>query len=166
MTHTRYDLAREIKQSLERQFPGFEVSVVDDAKTSGSFVGIVGVRGPGEIGSGGVAASAPVLCALVTDVPETELNMLDWAGELANHMLGRVKLALGPRARSLRASSPVVLPHASMAFTSTDTLYLFELRNGDHHFIAWFDLDLGDADPNTCAEEDPDGLPGQIILFD
>jgi hypothetical protein len=77
-------------------------------------------------------------------VPE-DRDVYDWAGELVNQLLGRVKNALGPFGLALEQGTPTVITgwhlHRAPASTSVARRYLFEASGGS--IAIYFDAAVG-----------------------
>jgi CheY-specific phosphatase CheX len=81
------------------------------------------------------------------DREPTEREACDWAGELVNQLLGRVKNALLPYGLTLEQSTPTVVTgrhvHRAPASTSVARRYFFVVTIGS--LIIYFDAALADG---------------------
>lgn len=99
-----------------------------------------------------------------------EDQVLDWAGEVANQLLGRIKRRLVARGVTLGVSTPRALLADQLAVARSTRTSICVLRSsvGDSLIGVWFD-----AEPETdgILFEDPDPPPeavadaGELILF-
>ncbi len=79
-------------------------------------------------------------------VPE-DRDVYDWAGELVNQLLGRVKNALAPFGLSLEQGTPTVITgwhlHRAPASTTVARRYLFEASGGS--IAIYFDAEIAEG---------------------
>ncbi len=93
----------------------------------------------------------------------------DWASELVNQLLGRVKNRLFVFGVDLRVSTPTALSGRALSVSSTkkSSLSPFSYQGGGHELCAWFDAEMS---PAFELAERPKGGPeaakeGEVILF-
>jgi len=101
--------------------------------------------------------------------PEAGLDVLDWSGELANQLIGRISNRLANRGIELLASTPKVLLAEHLRVSSLPRNCVCELRfrAGDASVGLWFDgLAADDANlfgsaeiPTSSAKE------GDVLVF-
>ncbi|MCA9545055.1 MAG: hypothetical protein KC613_11715 [Myxococcales bacterium] len=140
----------------------------DDAVDGPGITAVIGFRGDGIAGNLGVTASPASLAALHPLQPSAALgrsDLSDWAGELANQLLGVVKHQLASHGLDTWTGTPVVLqvlapnPKANL----NDTL-LCKLKPLEA--VVWLELsgvDLDTLDLPTAVDQ---GLKsGDMIWF-
>jgi chemotaxis protein CheX len=107
--------------------------------------------------------------AELRDRVPSDRDVCDWAGELVNQLLGRVKNALVPYGLAIEQSTPTVVTgwrlHRAPASTNVARRYLFEAGGGS--VAVYFDAMAGEA--FSLAEPNADSVhavvEGDIQLF-
>lgn len=100
-----------------------------------------------------------------------QLDVFDWTGEIANRLLGRIKLALTARGADVEASTPRVMSgeHLHVSRSTKGTVCAAAFRVGDSAVRVWFDAVAAEGRDlfTVPAEAAPDSLPeGDVLLFD
>ncbi|MBK8013814.1 MAG: chemotaxis protein CheX [Deltaproteobacteria bacterium] len=129
---TAYGMAIEGKTSSRVSFDSD--SLVGVAGFVGDVCGILSLR----IDAAVVAACHPIQ----KDAAPNRRMLFDWTSELANQLVGRIKLRLGNHGINFRVSAPIALDGARMRFVGA---------NG-HTCRASFDTGTGDLDVWVDAE--------------
>ena len=123
------------------------------------YCGVVGFCGRGVRGSLAVAGSRATLCA---SNPSPSSSVRDWAGELANQLIGQVKSYLLAYGVEIDFSTPVVLSGAHLAVRAqpSQAPCLFTCAGGSELVGVWIDVETR---PGFFIAEQLD--PNQIGLI-
>jgi len=125
-----------------------------------------------------IGFTAPTLHGAVTLVTRrdivarswpSERDVCDWAGELVNQLLGRVKNALVTRGVALDQSTPTVVVgrqvHRSPASTTVARTFIYDVSGGGTIQL-YFDAVVAEAfSLSPSAEGDPPAAEGALRLF-
>jgi CheY-specific phosphatase CheX len=119
-----------------------------------------------------VAASRPHELKRQTPSPGSAADWIivrDWAAELVNQLLGRVKNRLVIFGVDLRVSTPTALSGRALAVTSgrKSALPPFVYQGGGHELWVWFDADMAPAfELGERRHGGPEAAKeGEILLF-
>ena len=100
-----------------------------------------------------------------------QLEVFDWAGEIANRLLGRIKLALTARGADVEASTPRVMlgEHLHVTRSTKGTVCSASFLSGASAVRVWFDAVAAEGRelftvPAEAAGETPP--EGDVLLFD
>jgi chemotaxis protein CheX len=107
---------------------------------------------------------------LLKNEPEAGLDVIDWAGELANQLLGRIENRLAGRRIELLAGTPKVLLGEHLSVPRPPRNSVCDLRFdsvGGEELCIWFDASVREdidlfgrqSADNPCAAE------GDLVLF-
>lgn len=125
------------------------------------YAGVIGFTGPLR----GTLVLAPTRTLLERSRQGSPFEYRDWAGELANQLLGRIKNRLRGHGAEIHATTPVVLKgHYFASFPKVDlSLHCFAAAPGN--VSVWFDAELADG-LTLLARDVQTGLrEGEAILF-
>jgi CheY-specific phosphatase CheX len=124
---------------------------------------------------GSLTLIAPVECIRRTyppgmEKPSREYELLDWAGELANLVLGRIKVALSSRGVDIDSSTPRVLMAGQLAGvrSTQHTVLSTSFSVADAQLRIWFDAVAPEGEPLFRSAPCPDTSQpeGEVLLFD
>jgi chemotaxis protein CheX len=102
------------------------------------------------------------------NAPEAGVDVFDWAGELANQLLGRIKNRIAARGVDLITSTPKVMlaQHFQMASSIRGAICELRFRAGKEPIGIWIDVIASSNDQlfvgppkAVCAAE------GELMLF-
>jgi len=166
-------ISRITCEAFEGLLNGAVVSAVSVDPTGdgqeAELVAVIGFSGSQARGVIGLSATPDVIRALYPredsrdDLGEAELA--DWTGELANQLLGRLKLDLMRRGVQLWMATPVVLRGVSVHVASSRTAvrkFRFDVDAGV--FWAWLDLTLDESVDLESNETTGPGA-GDMLFF-
>lgn len=99
-----------------------------------------------------------------------EYEVFDWAGEVANRLLGRIKVALAQRSVDIEASTPRVMlaEHLHVTRSTRGTVCSAAFPSGDATIRVWFDAIAaeGRAVFGPAPLNHPSSPPeGDVLLF-
>ncbi len=124
----------------------------------------------GILGGKLLLAGAPeVLVATLPFQPEgtpPQEMLLDWAGELSNQILGRVKERLVRRGADMDVGVPIAFPGEMAPFGLLDPFHTVghTLGGPDHHLFTCFEVRVRGGFRLTDAEDPEHGLAGRRLL--
>jgi CheY-specific phosphatase CheX len=98
-----------------------------------------------------------------------ELEVFDWAGEIANRLLGRIKHSLMARSISIEASTPRVMLGEQLRITrpTEGTVCAAAFPVDESCVRVWFDASTIENSTLLAAPAGPSTPPeGEVILFD
>jgi CheY-specific phosphatase CheX len=100
----------------------------------------------------------------------TERMQLDWIGELANQLVGRLKTRLKAHGIEIRLSAPISLAGERMRHVSAaGATYRAAFRFGDEEINVWIDGELRDSvvQSDTFYDESKhaDGQEGTVVFL-
>jgi CheY-specific phosphatase CheX len=137
-------------------------------------VALIGFNG--EVLKGTLAIIAPTelirrSCpSLVLEPGFSEREVFDWAGELVNMMLGRIKVALAARGVEVDSSTPRMMLASQLKVERSieNTICSTCLPVGSLRLTLWFDAVASRAEPLLAGETCQDASPpeGEVLLFD
>ena len=158
---------RIVVRSTEELFAAYEVEVtkmpdpdqgrVDDV----GYVGVIGFTGKAMRGT---LVLAPTRTLLLRAYPGAS-ELRDWAGELANQLIGRIKTQLRRYGVEVHVTTPVIMRGQCLAFVprSGPSLHCFAASPGN--VSVWFDAELSDG-VDLVLEDTPMGASeGEALLF-
>ena len=106
----------------------------------------------------------------LVDVPQWKLEVFDWAGEIANRLLGRIRGILQPQGIHIEASTPRVMQGEQLHLTrSTQATVCSACFSANDSWVRiWFDALSPDDRP--LFSEGPEGTAdtpaeGEPVLF-
>jgi CheY-specific phosphatase CheX len=142
--------------------PGADEVVAFMGFTGDSLRGTVAIAAPLEL----MRAAYPLV---LDDAGLWQLEVFDWAGEIANRLLGRIKHSLVQRSISIEASTPRVMLGEQLRISRpTDaTVCAAAFPVGAAFVRVWFDAST--IEDSTLLEEPagPNSAPeGDVLLFD
>ena len=127
------------------------------------FAGVVGFTGRSMRGT---LVFAPTRTLLERSHPTLPCEFRDWAGELANQLLGRIKNRLRAHGVDIYASTPVVLRGHYLASVPRGEMSLRCFAASPGHLQVWFDAELEEGVSLTRPAPAEDGpREGDTILF-
>jgi hypothetical protein len=97
-----------------------------------------------------------------------EFELFDWAAEVANRLLGRIKVALAARSVEIEASTPRVMLAEQLHVTRSTrgTVCSACFASGSSSVRVWFDAIGTEAEPIFgVASEDCSPAEGDVLLF-
>jgi len=97
-----------------------------------------------------------------------EFEVFDWAGEVANRLLGRIKIALAARSVDIEASTPRVMLAEQLHVTRSTrgTVCSACFASGDASIRVWFDAISSEGQPIFgVPSEDFSPPEGDVLLF-
>jgi CheY-specific phosphatase CheX len=127
----------------------------DDAR------GVLGLSAPSEL----LEQLHPATAAGETPTPD---QLRDWAGELSNQLLGRLKIELRPYGVRFWVATPVVLRGVIVRImnASHENLHKYTLTSHGERIRVWLDLTLEEGKHLQLVEEESDtALTGNILFF-
>lgn len=100
----------------------------------------------------------------------TERMQLDWVGELANQMLGRLKTRLGAHGLEIRFSAPISLAGERMRHVgAAGATFRASFYYGPDTVDVWVDADIKDSVVNSeifyDESRDGDGDEGAVVFL-
>ena len=125
--------------------------------------GVLGVSAPPEL----LEQFHPTTSAGESPSPE---QLRDWAGELANQLLGRLKIELRPYGVRFWVATPVVLRGVIVRImnASHEHIHKYTLTSNGERIRVWLDLTLEEGKHLQLVEEaegDSDMRAGNILFF-
>jgi CheY-specific phosphatase CheX len=148
-----------------------ETPLTDTTKQVVAFMGFTG-----DVLRGTIAVVAPLDLIRkayplpLDDAARWELEVFDWAGEIANRLLGRIKLLLTPGGISIEASTPRVMLgeqlHVTRSTQGTVCSTCFPV--GNSWVRVWFDAICAEGRPlfvQTEARTVSIPPEGDVLLF-
>lgn len=136
-------------------------------------VGVIGFHGVGLRGTLVIATSTGLVARTCPDtgghpIPERD-RVRDWIGELANLVLGRIKVELGRYGVSMGLSTPVAFTgeHLRLGAVRASRTQSWDFTSEAGDVRAWLETELGDDFPPLTTPE-PRGdelLAGEPFLF-
>jgi chemotaxis protein CheX len=157
-----------VVQVTEELFAAYEVKVQEQAEPAGDpgdevlFAGVIGFTGSAMRGT---LVLAPTRKLLERSHATTRCEFRDWAGELANQLLGRIKNRLRAYGVEIHVSTPVLLKGTYLASIPRGELSLRCFAASPGNVSVWFDAEVSDG---ICfAEPEPQNGPseGDTIIF-
>jgi hypothetical protein len=152
----------------EELFAAYEVKVLEQPEPSSDpgdevpYAGVIGFTGDAMRGTLVLAPTRKLLERSYSALP---CEFRDWAGELANQLLGRIKNSLRAYGIEIHASTPVILKGTYLASVPRGELSLRCFAASPGNVSVWFDAEVEDG--TALAEhESPEGpREGDTILF-
>jgi hypothetical protein len=145
---------------------GIQLRRVDqDIRPSISFVtcGVIGFSGPVVRGALVVALTGGL--AEKTNPIGATGNLRDWVGELANQLLGRIKLALLDHGLDIYLNLPAVLKGEHLAPIPRRVVQPMAFAASEGVVGVWIEIEERDGDPGEPARGDR-AKSGDAILFE
>lgn len=151
-----------VRDTLARQFPGFEISPAEIPDIASALIGQIGFHTKSGVGSLGIVANPQTVRSLAPDIGGRKLDLTDWIGELANQTLGSVKIDLGTSMSRIVSSTQIVLRDACIRVCRSDSVRTFHLEHGEHDLGIWIDLTdveihAGSLEPTPVPEATGNG---------
>jgi len=176
------ELQKLVIEASQHVLPACGIAVAepeaDDPATSDGIPHIVAFMGfTGDVLRGTLAIVAPVdLLRAAYPLPlgdstRWQLEVYDWTGEVANRLLGRIKLGLSARGADIEASTPRVMQGEQLHVTRSTkgTVCSAAFRVGSGVVRVWFDAvstegrDVFAVPASAAASTPPEG---DVLLFD
>jgi len=102
------------------------------------------------------------------DKDRPEFEVFDWAAEVANRLLGRIKVALAARSVEIEASTPRVMLAEQLHVTRSTrgTVCSACFASGDTSVRVWFDATASEGQPLFgVVNDDFSQAEGDVLLF-
>jgi CheY-specific phosphatase CheX len=147
---------------------------VEQANTQ-QIVAFMGFTGDMLRGTMAIVAPVELLRAAyplpLNDQTRWQLEVFDWTGEIANRLLGRIKLGLTARGADIEASTPRVMQgeHLHLTRSTKGTVCSASFPVGNATLRVWFDAiwpedrALFPVSATAAASSPPEG---DVLLFD
>lgn len=157
---------------------GLGAGVLDETAEDANTQQIVAFMGfTGDVLRGTMAIVAPVELMRaayplpLADSARWQIEVFDWAGEVANRVLGRIKLGLTARGADIEASTPRVMQgeHLHVTRATKGTVCSASFRVRDSAVRVWFDAVVAEGRDlfTVPAAGAPSSPPeGDVLLFD
>ncbi len=175
------ELQRIVVEAAQHVLPACGLAVGEpldgqpDAPNQQQLVAFMGFTG--DVLRGTIAIVAPVELMraayplALTDSANWQLEVYDWTGEIANRLLGRIKLGLTARGAEIEASTPRVMQgeHLHVTRSTKGTVCSACFRVGNATLRVWFDA-IAAEDRALFTRRASSALPppseGEPLLFD
>jgi CheY-specific phosphatase CheX len=107
----------------------------------------------------------------LTDAARWQIEVFDWAGEIANRVLGRIKIGLTARGADIEASTPRVMQgeHLHVTRSTKGTICSASFPVRDAALRVWFDAIWSDERalfPLSASADTGSPPEGDVLLFD
>ena len=167
-TNTQQIVDSVVVKSTQELFEAYEVTVskqpvgtplpVEDI----AYAGVIGFTGNSMRGT---LVLAPTRKLLERSHQGSPCEFRDWAGELANQLLGRIKNQLRAYGADIHVTTPVVIKGSYLASVPRGELTLHCFAASPGNVSVWFDAEVGEgADLQVCVAE-PGPTEGDSIIF-
>jgi len=175
------ELQRLVIEAARHVLPvcGLDVGELEEDQAAAEgvlqIVAFMGFTGDVLRGTMAIVAPAELLRAAyplpLNDATRWQLEVFDWAGEVANRLLGRIKLGLSARGADVEASTPRVMlgEHLHITRSTKGTVCSAAFRVRGSVVKVWFDaVSTEGCDLFTVpASIVPSSLPeGDVLLFE
>lgn len=180
-TKEALELRKLVIESAQHVLPacGLDIGELEeDAKETPKAQQVVAFMGfTGDYLRGTMAIVAPVELMRaayplpIKDAARWQIEVFDWAGEIANRLLGRIKLGLTARGADIEASTPRVMQGEQLRVTRSTkgTVCSASFRVHDSSVRVWFDTIVAEGRDlfSVPAAGAPSSPPeGDVLLFD
>ena len=168
-------LDKIVRKAATQLFGAHRCELVETERqelTNDVFASTIGFTASPARGSLVLAVSAGVLgrSLPIPDMPRTPKNLSDWAGEMSNQLLGRIKNQLVPFGLEIELSIPVVVMGKDLSCFGVEGAVQRSAsfqNEGDivdvHFFVS--EADAWELDESHLIEEDDSLSEGDVELF-
>ena len=166
MQQTRETFDSIVVRSIEELFAAYQVQLVPATDVTGTeevaFAGIIGFTGRSIRGT---LVLAPTRSLLESSHHASPGALRDWAGELANQLIGRIKNRLRGYGLEIHVTTPVILKGMSLAPLPRGDLGPYRFASATGSLSVWFDVEVGE-EVRLVACDVPAGLvEGDAVIF-
>jgi CheY-specific phosphatase CheX len=175
------ELQRLVLEAAQHVLPACGLEVGEpaepraDAASTQQIVAFMGFTGDVLRGTMAIVAPVELMRAAyplpLQDTARWQIEVFDWAGEIANRLLGRIKLGLTARGADIEASTPRVMQgeHLHVTRSTKGTVCSASFPVGGSSIRVWFDAIWPEDQalfpiPAAAAMSMPP--EGEVVLFD
>jgi hypothetical protein len=164
--HNQDVLDSIVVRSTEDLFAAYDVKVSrqDDISVPAqevAYAGVIGFTG----GMRGTLVLAPTRALLERSHHGAPCEFRDWAGELANQLLGRINNQLRAYGLELHVTTPVIIKGQYLASVSQGELPIHCFAASPGNVSVWLDAELAANADLTTRSAAPGPVEGEAIIF-
>lgn len=164
--HIRETFDSIVARSVEELFAAYRVQLVPvTGVTSAEEVAFAGVIGFTGHNIRGTLVLAPTRSLLESSHQASPAALGDWAGELANQLLGRIKNRLRGYGVEIHVTTPVILRGISLAPLPRGDLGPYCFTGPAGSLSVWFDVEVGEELRLVPCDVPTGPREGDAVIF-